>query len=89
MAIERATMDKGFGSRDHGYALELVARILDLKPYKRISSLEMAIAKCNDAKGRTEAEIIAVLRQAQELAYGDLHDQAPMTAAFQLELELA
>jgi hypothetical protein len=86
-ALDRATQHLHLREGDRAKATDLVARVIGI-PYKRSSSKGNAIARWNDTEGRTFAEITDILKQAQELAYGDLCDEAPMSPAFHLELEL-
>lgn len=74
-AIRQAAAQKGFGENKQNEALQLAARIISRKSYKRISAAVDAISRWNDARGRKFEEIVYVLRQAQKLAYGNVDDE--------------
>jgi hypothetical protein len=86
-ALISATRQKGLGNHECDQAYQLVARVIGLRSYKRRRDMKHAIACWNDAEGRTFADIVQVLRQAQKLAYA-YADEAGRTAQ-QQELELA
>jgi hypothetical protein len=74
-AIRQAAAQKGFAKNERTEALRLVARIISPKPFKRIREQVNAISMWNDTRGRKFEEIVHVLRQAQELAYGGVDDE--------------
>jgi hypothetical protein len=71
-AIISATREKGFGNQQCDEACQLVAKVIDLRPYKSRRDMRYAIAYWNDTDGRTVADIQRVLREAQRLAYANV-----------------